>query len=431
MNLFQKIWSRNFKKGQESIDKFSEDIGGLEGVFSYTPIVNGIKGNPTSIKNTITHLSKSTVIRLLAQEALSTYKGSLDPKDFKISKMRFGNAPFGSYASIQEKELSYYDPYELSSRANTTDINLATFPTLTTDQIYKSAGGRWPSGLAGKSSTQSGPLSQDSGSIVSLNKTGIFGGATSFSINILDSSTLSGTSNRRPPSHGTLKIELYDSTNALLTTVEFNSQYFRNSGNIATSVSPAPASGTGFNAGDYFASNLLSDHKLTYSSTLNEWTVTISYPSIFSSPLKAIINYAKIKYEIGKYNVIKSIVPTSSFNSGIVTQNPDNYYNILPSSIKLGDSSTISAIDDYSATFSVTMNVSEGNGVVDPTDTLGSLYEVVYTEAFLFNQSDDLFSIIKLDMPSPWNTLTPASQTGFGKNSESAYLISWTIKALL
>jgi hypothetical protein len=69
--------------------------------------------------------------------------------------------------------------------------------------------------------------------------------------------------------------------------------------------------------------------------------------------------------------------------------------------------------------------------VVDPTDTLGSLYEVVYTEAFLFNQSDDLFSIIKLDMPSPWNASTPVGQTGFGKNSESAYLISWTIKALL
>ena len=88
MNLFQKIWSKNFKKGQESIDKFSEDIGGLEGVFSYTPIVNGIKGNPTSIKNTITHLSKSTVIRLLAQGASSTYRGTLSPTDFKISKMK-------------------------------------------------------------------------------------------------------------------------------------------------------------------------------------------------------------------------------------------------------------------------------------------------------------------------------------------------------
>ena len=67
-------------------------------------------------------------------------------------------------------------------------------------------------------------------------------------------------------------------------------------------------------------------------------------------------------------------------------------------------------IDDYSVTFSVNMTGPYGNG-----DTDVNLNEYIrYTEAFLYNGLDEMFSVVSL--PNP-----------FDKNEASAYYISWTI----
>lgn len=434
MNLFQKIWNKNFKKGKEPLDKFAEDIGGLRGEFSWTKIVNGVPVENKSFKNTITNLSKSNVIRLLAQGANSPYKGTLNPSDFRLSKMRFGNSIYSSYNTTEEKELSYYDPLELSSRSNNTDIDLVTFPTLASNQLYKVAGGRWPSGYTAQTINK-GVLPKDSGSEVSSSFTGIFSGASSFTISIPDSHKNQPTlKNLRPPSHKTLKVIIKDVSNNELSRVEFVSQYLRTSGGVsATVISGAAAGGAGYSAGALFVNSTLNDHKLIYDSTLKLWTVTISYPSGFSPALKALINSASVEYEVGKYNIIKSIVPKTSFNNGSFSTSDLNFYPITSSAISLSDSPSISFIDDYSATFSTTMNTSEGNGIQDSGDPTASLWPVVYTEAFLFNELDDLFSIIRFEQPSPFNSLTPppGAAVGFAKDSTAAFLIQWSIRSLL
>lgn len=433
MNLFQKIWNKNFKKGKEPLDKFAEDIGGLRGEFSWTKIVNGIPVENKSFKNTITNLSKSNVIRLLAQGATSPYKGTLNPSDFRLSKMRFGNSIYSSYNTTEEKELSYYDSLELSSRSNDTDIDAATFPTLASNLLYKVAGGRWPSGYTSQTLNK-GVLPKDSGSEFSSSFTGIFSGASSFTISIPDSHKNQPTSkNLRPPSHKTLKVIIKDVGGNELSRVEFISQYLRTSGGVsATAISGATSSGVGYSAGDFFISSNINDHKIFYDSTLKLWTVTIAYPSSFSSVLKSLISSASVEYEIGKYNIIKSIVPKTGFNNGSFGVSDQNFYPITSSAITLSDSPSISYIDDYSATFSVTMNTSEGNGIQDSGDPTASLWPVVYTEAFLFNELDDLFSVIRFDQPAPFNpSPPPGTAVGFAKDSTAAFLIQWSIRSLL
>jgi hypothetical protein len=109
-NLFQKIWNSNFKKGNESLNKMSEDLGGLKGEFSWIKYTNGVPVERKTINNTITNLSKTTMIRLLAQGANSPYKGNmpLNAADYAISKIRFGNTPYSSYFSVHLNSLLSY-----------------------------------------------------------------------------------------------------------------------------------------------------------------------------------------------------------------------------------------------------------------------------------------------------------------------------------
>jgi hypothetical protein len=410
MNLFRKIWTKNFLKGKESLDKFSEDIGGLKGEFSWIKYKNGEKVDAYSQKNEITNLSKSTVIRLLAQ-GTSAWRNTIDPTQYKISRMRFGNAPYTSndFDYTSNLSLYYYDLNESVYR-----------PNLTSSSEYSPAGGRYPIGTAGVSASIIGPI--NSNSLSSVVKTITVSETYS---TIWESGRvipISITSNNfpnvvfdadRPPSHKTLLIEFLDAGSTSLASLNFNTVYSRDP------VGSNPV----VNAGNNYLNSSSSSHKLYYNyptgtDATGYWTMQFTLGNGPISNIRSI----RISFNVGKYNMVNSIVPKTGYNAGSGTASArfplssgiDYYSTITP---VYNNSISGSFIDDYSATFSITMAQNEGNG--------SSGLKVYYTEAFLFNTKDDLFSIIRFPYPSE---TTPK---GFEKNSTLSYLISWTIKSIV
>jgi hypothetical protein len=401
MNLFKKIWTKNFLKGKESLDKFSEDLGGLRGEFGWIKYSNGIEIDKFSYHNEITNLSKSTVIRLLAQ-GTSIWNGTIDPTQYRISKIRFGNAPIANHSS--DLALSYYDLSEAVFRNN-----------LTNSTSFSPAGGRF---VDGSGNTPSGVINSDSKSNVSRNFPSAnftnWGSNAVVIINIT-SDNFSTTGNilnlieKRPPSHKTLLVELLDGSNAVIGSLTFNSIYSRDTiGNSPTSIVPGI--------------NLLStdsiNHKLYYDYSSSNWKIQFR---LGIGNVSSIIN-VRVSFKTGSYNIVNSIVPKFGYNSGSGAANERfpvssgiDFYSVSNSTYN--DSIGSSFVDDYSATFSITMAQSEGNG--------SSGLPIYYTEAFLFNNRDDLFSIVRFPYPS---VSTPR---GFEKDNTVSYLISWTIKSIL
>ena len=410
--LFKKIWNRNFVKGKESLDKMSEDLGGLQGEFSWNRIENGVITDTRTFHNDITQLSKSTVIRLLAQ-GTSAYKGTIDPTEFAISRMRFGNAPFAGTPNLNStdyKTLAYYDDNEKSSRANLTSYTSGINP-------YASAGGN-ADGIAipaesGSSKEKIYNISEASLITPTANGTfTIFIDGANFDNDMLA---------KRPPSHKTFKIEVYSNNLATtsLFTVDFTGIYTRSSdGNTGT---VTLTGGTGSN-GDWISS---AQTKLFWSASSNKWQLLIKWgaDSLKVSTIQAV----KVTFKVGEYNIINSVVPKTGVNTGSGSasirfpSSLTDYYSVNPAAVTYSDSPS-NFIDDYSATFSVTMNTSEGNGAN------GVSRPVVYTEAFLFNSVNDLFSIVRFAPPAPYDVL---DGNGFAKTPSQAYLISWTIKAII
>jgi hypothetical protein len=410
MNLFKKIWSKNFLKAKEPIDKFAEDIGGLRGDFSWIKYYKGQKVDSFTYHNDITNLSKSTIIRLLAQ-GTSNWRGAIVPTNYKITKMRFGNAPYthGSfdYNNTNELPLCYYDLSEIVYRPNLTNSN--------TD--YSPAGGRY---TTTSGNTPAGAISLDSDSDVSKTFARTFftnwtaGGLITLNITPNNFSTSGNTINfnqTRPPSHKTLLVELLNSTNTVVGSLLFDSIYTRNSsGNNPTDIV----------TGTQFLSSTDTDHKLVYDYSGGVWRLQFK---LGSGVVTNIVN-VRISFKIGLYNIVNSIVPTLGLNTGsagtAIDRFPDSsgidYYPIT--SLTYNDSDT-SFIDDYSATFSIVMAQNQGNGL--------SGLKVNYTEAFLFNESNDLFSIIRF----PYPAIEGETKVGFEKTSDLSYLISWTIKSII
>ena len=400
MNLFKKIWTKNFLKGKEPLDKFSEDLGGLKGEFSWIKYHNGTEVDKFTYHNEITNLSKSTVIRLLAQ-GTSIWNGEIDPTQYRISKIRFGNAPIANHST--DLTLSYYDLNEAVFRNN-----------LTNSTSFSPAGGRY---VDGSGNTPTGVINSDSKSSVSKNFPSAnftnWGSNAVVIINIT-SDNFSATGNvlslieKRPPSHKTLLVELLNSSNAVIGSLTFNSIYKRySSGNNPNSI----VAGT----------NLLStdpiNHKLYYDYSSSTWKIQFK---LGIGNVSSITN-VRVSFKTGSYNIVNSIVPKFGYNAGSGTANERfpissgiDFYSV--SNYIYNDSDT-SFVDDYSATFSITMAQSEGNG--------SSGLPIYYTEAFLFNNRDDLFSIIRFPYPS---NSTPR---GFEKDNTVSYLISWTIKSIL
>lgn len=411
MNLFRKIWNKNFLKGNEPIDKFSEDIGGLAGEFKWIKYMNGTPVDSFSFHNEITSLSKSTVIRLLAQGS-SNWRGTIDPTQYKISRIRFGNAPYedNNFAYNTDLGLYYYD---LTERVNR--------PNLTSSSSFSPAGGRFILNTPGAPSNSTGPISVDSSSNVSdltvVSEAYPNNWTTGKVIPIAINSSNFGSAivdTDRPPSHKTLVVQFYNSSNNEIASLSFNTVYSRD-----TVVGNTPIVSDTSN----YLSSTPANHKLYYNyptgtATKGYWTVQFT----LGNGAVANITSFRISFKTGKFNMVNSVVPKTGYNSGVgvaaerfpLSSGIDYYSTVAP---VYNNSTGSSFIDDYSATFSITMAQNEGNG--------SSGLSVYYTEAFLFNSRDDLFSIIRFPFPSQ------ALVKGFEKSSTFSYLISWTIKSIL
>jgi hypothetical protein len=406
MNLFQKIWNKNFLKGKTSPEKLSEDLGGLQGTFSYISYKNGKQIDAHSFSNALTDLSKSTTIRLLAQ-GTTPWKGTIVPANYKISKMRFGNAEYSNEKNA-DLGLHYYKPSEISARGNSTE-NSSGYP-------YSPAGGRY---LSSSSEIYKGPILADSQS----NPLSSFSVSSFTNWSIGSNITIEFNNANFPaivdktvsPSHRSLYVQLFTtaSPNTPTATLQFSNIYTRAPGGSA-STSIANGNELYFNAST-------SAHFIYYDFSTNSWKLTFR---LGTSLLINNITSFKVGFSIGKYNIINSIVPPFGYNTGsggaaerFPLSSGIDYYNT--SAPTYGNSAGNSSIDDYSATFSVTMGETQGNGVV------GTGAPVAYTEAFLHNASDDLISIVRFPYPTAID-----GKIGFEKTSDVAYLISWTIKAL-
>lgn len=407
MNLFKKIWEKNFLKAKEPIDKFSEDIGGIKGEFSWIKYRNGKIVDNFNCHNQITHLSKSTVIRLLAQGS-SRWRESINPADYRISRMRFGNAPYISneFNYNSDLMLTYYDTKESINRPNLTNST----------NLYSPAGGRFIDGSGGPAT---GVINGDSKS--SINRT--FQVSTSFtnweagaiiSINITSAvfSSIGNTLNlieNRPPSHKTLVIDFLNSLGSIVASLKFGTIYSRDPNGNQPSEKITGA--------NLISSNDI-DHKLYYDYTTSTWKIQFK---LGTGVVSNIVNL-RVSFKTGVYNVVNSIVPKTGYNSGSgdgflrFPLGGIDYYNTY--NVTYEDAGSSSFIDDYSATFSINMAQNEGNG--------SSGLPVYYTEAFLFNSKDDLFSIVRF----PYYQNITETPKGFEKDATISYLISWTIKSL-
>lgn len=406
-SLFDKIFNENLKKvkKEKELYRFQEDIGPLIGRFSWKQLdaKTGKLLAECEGKNQITELSKSTVIRLISQ-GVSPYLGQITPSNLKISKMRFGNAPFADHNTTDELKLAYYDDAEKVYRDN------ATTPP-GSSPFYCGAGGR-SSAIASEAAAN-------------VNKTiaiASFGGSwavgQTIEINITDPSdpAFQYLINERPPSHKTFKIQFKDGSNVIKQEIQWNGIYSRTSaGNLGseTVVASPPIA-------DVTAT------KLIWNPSQKKWKLLIALTSNLTNQLGTIVNMV-VSFKIGNTNIINSVVPKTGQNAGSGTQTTRftsaDYYDILSGSTQYTDSPGGSFIDDYSVTFSTIQNGSEGNG------TMGNTYPVVYTEAALMSADDTVFSIIRFEPNPPYGA--GSSTPSWAKDSTSAFLLSWSISAAL
>jgi hypothetical protein len=454
-NLFKRIWNKNFVKGTDKLDKFADDVGGLKGHFSWKKLdKNNNVLKESGVHNDITNLSKSTVIRLLAQGMPKYRSQTIDPAKYKITRMRFGNASYkvGNYnyggSSVDNnisKKLFYYDSTEHVFRPNQNNgigDNALNF---------KSAGGKSDGTTIASSITslvKKEFYTADAFKNNSANYDNYLYPADKFGIINLGSvvipidkslsyfsylNSYSEEAKLYPPSHDTLKITLTffnlannnAQTSVIFTSSELDRKiYSRNllGNEFLGSVS----------------NNHITDNKLTftYDNSLELWKINFGLTSTylnqnFTNNTATVLGRITIEYNIGKYNIINSIIPKTGINSGSIQNRftSDDYYTLVNN---VYDSSPTDFIDDYSVNFSSIMNIDQGNG------QSGSSLPVIYTEAFLFNEMDDLFSsIIYTDFPIENNnqykgdTSSSSLSRAFIKTNNDAYLFQWTIKALI
>lgn len=398
-NLFSKIFHNNLMKGKTPLHKMQDDVGGLIGRFSWKQhdVKTGILLAHQEGMNQVTNVSKSSVMRLLSQ-GLSPHVGQITPTDYKITKMRFGNAPYANHNATVDKTRAYLDYTEKAYRDNLT------------------VQGGSPS-IAGAGGGVTSIVSE-SGTSLSVNfLISAFGGTAAvkgntIEINVSNATTFPGIIAGRPPSHATLSVDFNATGPSLLETQTFYNEYSRTAtGN--------PSTRTDVVGGN----DIITAGKLVWNASQGEWRLQLT----FSSDIRVdSLTDFNVKFQIGTYNIANSIVPKSGSNAGSGTESLRftdlDYYSISAANVSFSDSPLLNFVDDYSVSFSVTMNGSEGNGVG------GNTYPVVYTEAFLFSNNDDLFSVLRFDGPGAYGG---GSGTGFVKDDTSSLFLTWTLAAAL
>lgn len=403
-NLFKRIFHKALLRGKEPVDRLSDDLGSLVGVFKWKKynVKTGAMIAHSEGKNQITNLSKSVMIRLLAQ-GVSNRIGEIDPTTHKITKMRFGNIyDYASYWNgTDDLKFAYLDYAEKVYRNN---------PTVTPggSPFYANAGGRL-----------SGAIASESGSDVTRTITTASLGASwaagnSITINITDPVNFPNVINDRPPSHKTLQVNFKNGSSTTVEQITFSTEYSRSpSGNTGTQT---------IGSGDLVLD--FSTTRLVWNETQSKWQLVLELSGT-GSEIGNIVNF-EIKFKIGKFNFANSVVPVVGQNEGSGdTSNRFltglDYYSISDANIGYSNSPVGSAVDDYKASFSVTMGPGDGNGLQ------GDSVPVVYTEASLYNERDDMISIIRFEPPAPYG----AGTKGFAKNSLTAFFLTWEIYASL
>jgi len=406
MSLFKQIFDRNLRKGTAP-SMLVEDMGPLKGFVQWHQIdeKTGRILKSSGKQNALVNQSKTNLIRLISQ-GTSPWAGALSPAQLRISKMRFGNANTFSTPS----KFYYYNLGETSTRANIPYNSFA--PGGNRDD----ADGQYP----GAATTFFERLNSLGTNGYTLGT----GGEKIYTIHSVN----------RPPSQGTFKIEFLKES-VLVETLYFGNAsgetftypYTRKpDGNPPTKIISESANESSKVCTPSHSVRPDADFVITYSSPetnsrlyydyANTAWKYVSYENASAEPLYTTI---KFTYDIGKHNVINSIIPRNGYNAGVgVTANTrfvnttfGDFYPISTSSVEYRDCAD-DFIDDYSATFSVVMSGQYGNGNIIGVEKL------TYTEAFLFNELDEMFSAVYLD-----------SSHRFEKNSLTAFYISWTILA--
>ncbi len=425
MNIFSGIWKKHFRKGAPAA-RLADDLGALKGKFSVTRYDprTGQRFETYGQDNLLVNQSKTNLIRLISQ-GQSPWIGDITPADLKIQRMRFGN----DAGHPTPSRLNYYKFDELSTRRNDPMKQVgeltARFAGGLSSQAYIPSIGTFPEEVLGTAYT------------TGLNST------KKYAI----PKCMASDDPALMPSHGTLTVDLYltsGGVDTLVETIYFEAAtYTRSRSGIAPSrivtynwvgaggtrlpVS-APAARTVSGSNGVYTVTLASETNTRliydYSSGYEGWKLLLDDLTPAGETRFSKLNFT---FEIGKYNVINSIVPREGYNWDFVTSAGGNYTNMLqnmPNRFHGNQDwyATISSpeyrdaeddfIDDYSVTFGVNMIGEYGNGNADPAKT----EYIRYREAFLFNGLDEMFSMIHLTTP-------------FDKNELSAYYISWTILA--
>jgi hypothetical protein len=416
MSLFKQIFYKNLKKGTNPT-KLVEDIGPLRGIVQWHQIdekTNKIIKSSEKY-NALVNQSKTNLIRLISQ-GQSPWIGQINPANLRISRMRFGNANDFSTPS----KFYYYNIGELSTRVNNpVDAFAAGGDKFTNkfDNTTRPAGGFLPTTIEKINNIGSNGYQPGAG------------GEKIYTINNLNI----------PPSQGTFRIEFWKTGGlAPVETLYFGNAsgeiftypYTRKTnGNAPTKIISAssnesdkictPSHATRPDA-EYEITHVTpeTNSRLFYDYSTTSWKY-VSYENnngVYGG--NTMYDLIRFIYDIGKYNVINSIIPRNGFNRGEglnllrydgMTQG--DFYPISVNSVEYRDSDD-DFIDDFSATFSVVMSGQYGNG---NTDAIAG-DKIKYTEAFLFNEIDQMFSAVYLNAP-------------FEKNSLTAFYISWTILA--
>lgn len=418
MRILSKAWNKAFRKG-ENPAQLVDDMGPLRGYAEIIPydIRTGVRGQSLGKCNTLVNQSKSNLIRLISQ-GQSPHIGQIAPADLKISRMRFSN----NLSSGTPSKLLYYSLTEPSVRA-------CTPVTGTPGTRY--AGGSVNDTISGEA------VASVAYEIQNIAGNYVVGSTSNIKIfPIRNATTGGGLLQDNPPSHNTLKVELFNGL-TLLETIYFYDpttltdvhSYTRGAINphivvteatVASNEVMAPAARTDTynavpNCANLITAGDSSKTFLFYDYNDNTWKFQLEEVAGYGSRYTRIV----ISYDRGTYNVINSVVPRDGFNVGQGTtlstrysnMTAGDYYPVL-SDVEYRDGD-VDFVDDYSATFSVNMAGQYGNGVT----TLATQY-VKYREAFLFNGRDDMFSALFLD-----------AAYNFDKNPLTAFFISWTILA--
>lgn len=392
MNLFKQIWNRNYKKGTPA-EKLADDIGPFRGIVKVREYdqATGKIIDCHEQKNMLVNLSKTNIIRLIAQ-GQSPWVGAIDPSKLAISRMRFGNATSGYTPSVDD----YYNGSEAISSGQRAS------------KFTPSGGG-----------TNAAVINSEGNYVASLQ-------------DFIETSELG----IHGPSNGTFIATFIKSINGADRVVEeltfSNSPYTRAiNGNPVVSIKTFLVDGKCYpivNQGSSIVPTV--ETTTTPAASSNNCRLFYDYMTprgwkfMFSLCVDAKNNIASgtgaynrivYTYNTGDNNIIQHVVPQLGINKGNSVApglrfGGQDFYGVQ--NIEYIDCPT-EFIDDFSATFSINMSGQFGN------NGQPSGIETVYNQAWLCNGNDDVFSAIALT----------AGSTGFRKSSDNAYYISWSILA--